>query len=138
LNAAEGFKFPADNSLARGNVAPASNWLMMPDYPTYALGNQRNLAGILWTGKPAMNCMSQPIGRRWNMPMPISIQRLMVTGNLLTGWAFQPKQICDWYLPGVYGMPLTGLRLPKYPGQVCNADGGYLGSSHHIISASGQ
>ena len=107
LNSAEGFirQIIGWREYVRGLY-----WLKGSDYlMNNALGADRRLPAMYWTGETDMACMAATIGQTREEAYAHHIQRLTVTGNfaLLTG--IDPHELHAWYL-AVYADALNGSK----------------------------
>jgi len=131
LNAVEGF---IRQILGWREYIRGVYWRYMPEYAERnALGHDRPLPWLYWSGETDMNCLRETITATRDHAWAHHIQRLMVTGNfaLLTGVA--PKAVCDWYLC-VYADAYEWVELPNTLGMALYADGGLLGSKPYAAS----
>ncbi len=131
LNAVEGF---IRQILGWREYMRGMYWLHMPDYAAKnALGAQRGLPELYWTGQTKMRCMAQVIGQTMRYAYAHHIQRLMVTGNfaLLAGLA--PDEVDQWYL-AVYADAYEWVEMPNTRGMALYADGGIVGSKPYAAS----
>ncbi len=131
LNAAEGF---IRQILGWREYVRGIYWARMPQYgATNALGADRNLPWLYWSGETPMNCMKQAIGDIRRTAYGHHIQRLMVTGNFALLAGIAPAQIEAWYL-SVYADAYEWVELPNVHGMVMFADGGLLASKPYAAS----
>ena len=131
LNAVEGF---IRQILGWREYVRGIYWLHMPDYAkTNALGADRALPRLYWTGKTKMNCLAQAVNDTRRHAYSHHIQRLMVTGNFALLAGVRPKEINEWYL-AVYADAFEWVELPNTHGMAMFADGGLLASKPYAAS----
>jgi len=131
LNAVEGF---IRQILGWREFVRGIYWLEMPGYAaTNALGADRALPDLYWTGKTQMRCMAQVIDGTQRTAYAHHIQRLMVTGNFALLAGIAPAAVEEWYL-AVYADAFDWVELPNTHGMVLHADGGRIGSKPYAAS----
>jgi deoxyribodipyrimidine photolyase-related protein len=131
LNAVEGF---IRQILGWREYVRGIYWLRMPEYAaTNALGADRPLPWLYWSGETGMNCMAEAIGQTRRHAYSHHIQRLMVTGNFALLAGVRPEEIDEWYLV-VYADAFEWVELPNTHGMSMFADGGLLASKPYAAS----
>ena len=131
LNAVEGFirQIIGWREYVRGIY-----WLLMPGYTKLnALGAERKLPALYWTGETRMACMRAAIGQTLDEAYAHHIQRLMITGNFALLAGIDPFEVHEWYL-GVYADAYEWVEAPNVIGMSQFADGGKLGSKPYAAS----
>jgi deoxyribodipyrimidine photolyase-related protein len=109
-------------------------WREGPDYVRRnALGAQRPLPAMYWTGRTGMACMAAAIGQTREEAYAHHIQRLMVTGNFALLAGVDPHALHEWYL-AVYADAFEWVEAPNTIGMSQFADGGLLGSKPYAAS----
>lgn len=109
-------------------------WREGPDYVRRnALGAQRPLPAMYWTGRTGMACMTAAIGQTREEAYAHHIQRLMVTGNFALLAGVDPHALHEWYL-AVYADAFEWVEAPNTIGMSQFADGGLLGSKPYAAS----
>jgi len=109
-------------------------WANMPAYGSLnGLNASVNLPEYFWTGKTAMNCISQTVSQSLEHAYAHHIQRLMVTGvfGLIAG--IDPNEMDNWYL-GIYVDALEWVEMPNTRGMSQFADGGLVASKPYAAS----
>ncbi|GJE62220.1 cryptochrome/photolyase family protein [Methylobacterium trifolii] len=125
LNAIEGF---VRQILGWREFVRGVYWLHMPAYKTSnALGAERALPSLYWTGETPMNCMHQAIEDTRHQAYAHHINRLMITGNFALLAGIRPAEIEEWYLC-VYADAYEWVELPNVHGMATFADGGLMSS----------
>jgi len=61
------------------------------------LGATHSLPSFYWTGKTAMQCVSESVGDVQARGYSHHIQRLMVLANFATLWGVEPAELNDWF-----------------------------------------
>ena len=131
LNAVEGF---IRQILGWREFVRGIYWLEMPGYgATNALGANRALPDLYWTGETQMRCMAQVISGTRRSAYAHHIQRLMVTGNFALLAGIAPAAVEEWYL-AVYADAFDWVELPNTHGMALHADGGRIGSKPYAAS----
>lgn len=131
LNAVEGFirQIIGWREYVRGIY-----WREGPDYVRRnALGAQRALPEMYWSGRTGMACMAAAIGQTRDEAYAHHIQRLMVTGNFALLAGIDPHALHEWYL-AVYADAFEWVEAPNTVGMSQFADGGLLGSKPYAAS----
>lgn len=131
LNAVEGFirQIIGWREYVRGIY-----WQQGPDYlHRNALGANRPLPAMYWTGRTRMHCMAQAISQTLSTAYAHHIQRLMVTGNFALLAGIDPHELHRWYL-AVYADAYEWVEAPNTIGMSQFADGGLLGSKPYAAS----
>ena len=98
-----------------------------------ALGANRPLPALYWTGRTRMRCMAQAIGQTREEAYAHHIQRLMVTGNFALLAGVDPHAVHEWYL-AVYADAYEWVEAPNTIGMSQFADGGMLASKPYAAS----
>lgn len=98
-----------------------------------ALGADRPLPAMYWTGKTGMACMAAAIGQTREEAYAHHIQRLMVTGNFALLAGVDPHALHEWYL-AVYADAFEWVEAPNTIGMSQFADGGLLASKPYAAS----
>ena len=125
LNAVEGF---VRQILGWREYVRGIYWHHMPDYATSnALGAERPLPALYWTGTTEMNCLRQAVDDTRRHAYAHHINRLMITGNFALLAGVRPAEIEEWYLC-VYADAYDWVELPNVHGMAIFADGGLMGS----------
>ena len=131
LNAVEGF---IRQILGWREFVRGVYWQEMPGYAeTNALGADRPLPDLFWTGDTRMRCMAEVVDTTRRTAYAHHIQRLMVTGNFALLAGITPKAVQEWYL-AVYADAFEWVELPNTHGMVLHADGGRVGSKPYAAS----
>ena len=109
-------------------------WLKMPEFKALnALGANRKLPWMYWSGETEMNCVREAVQATAKHAYAHHIQRLMVTGNLAMLLGVHPDEINDWYMV-VYADAYEWVELPNTHGMATFADGGIIGSKPYAAS----
>ena len=109
-------------------------WHFMPEYlDRNALGADRPLPNLYWTGQTDMNCLRDAVGQTLEYGYAHHIQRLMVTGLFALLFGVEPKQIHAWYL-AVYVDAVEWVELPNTLGMSQFADGGVMASKPYCAT----
>ena len=109
-------------------------WLKMPQFKALnALGADRKLPWMYWSGETEMNCVRETVQATAAHAYAHHIQRLMVTGNLAMLLGVHPEEINDWYMV-VYADAYEWVELPNVHGMATFADGGIIGSKPYAAS----
>ena len=109
-------------------------FLRMPDFAhDNALGAERDLPWLYWTGDTQMACLADAVGQTLDHAYAHHIQRLMVTGLFALLLGVEPRQVHAWYL-AVYVDAVEWVELPNTLGMSQYADGGVLGSKPYVAS----
>ena len=106
----------------------------MPEYvDRNALGADRPLPGLYWTGDTDMNCLRDAVGQTLKHGYAHHIQRLMVTGLFALLFGVEPRQVHEWYL-AVYVDAVEWVELPNTLGMSQFADGGVMASKPYCAT----
>lgn len=109
-------------------------WQFMPEYvDRNALGADRPLPGLYWTGDTDMNCLRDAVGQTLKHGYAHHIQRLMVTGLFALLFGVEPRQVHEWYL-AVYVDAVEWVELPNTLGMSQFADGGVMASKPYCAT----
>jgi deoxyribodipyrimidine photolyase-related protein len=109
-------------------------WHFMPDYESRnALGADRPLPGLYWTGETDMHCLRDAIQQTLAHGYAHHIQRLMVTGLFALLFGVRPQEVHRWYL-AVYVDAVEWVELPNTLGMSQFADGGVMASKPYCAS----
>ena len=109
-------------------------WQFMPEYvDRNALGADRPLPGLYWTGDTDMNCLRDAVGQTLKHGYAHHIQRLMVTGQFALLFGVEPRQVHEWYL-AVYVDAVEWVELPNTLGMSQFADGGVMASKPYCAT----
>ena len=109
-------------------------WHFMPEYlDRNALGADRPLPNLYWTGQTDMNCLRDAVGQTLEYGYAHHIQRLMVTGLFALLFGVEPKHIHAWYL-AVYVDAVEWVELPNTLGMSQFADGGVMASKPYCAT----
>jgi deoxyribodipyrimidine photolyase-related protein len=131
LNAVEGF---VRQIIGWREYVRGVYWLKGPTYKTgNALGADRKLPSIYWTGETDMACVRDVVETTRDHAYAHHIQRLMVTGNLALLLGVHPDEVNDWYMV-VYADAFEWVELPNTHGMALFADGGVMASKPYAAS----
>jgi deoxyribodipyrimidine photolyase-related protein len=109
-------------------------WHFMPQYlDRNALGADRPLPSLYWTGDTEMNCLRDAVGQTLKHGYAHHIQRLMVTGLFALLFGVEPRRVHEWYL-AVYVDAVEWVELPNTLGMSQFADGGVMASKPYCAS----
>ena len=109
-------------------------WHFMPEYlDRNALGADRPLPNLYWTGATEMNCLRDAVGQTLEYGYAHHIQRLMVTGLFALLFGVEPRRIHEWYL-AVYVDAVEWVELPNTLGMSQFADGGVMASKPYCAT----
>ncbi|MFM7185984.1 MAG: cryptochrome/photolyase family protein [Planctomycetota bacterium] len=109
-------------------------WHFMPEYlDRNALGAERPLPGLYWTGDTDMNCLRDAVGQTLRYGYAHHIQRLMVTGLFALLFGVDPRRVHEWYL-AVYVDAVEWVELPNTLGMSQFADGGVMASKPYCAT----
>jgi deoxyribodipyrimidine photolyase-related protein len=109
-------------------------WARMPDYAGLnALGAERDLPALFWSGDTDMACLREVLAQTLRYGYAHHIQRLMVTGLFCLLLGVRPREVHAWYL-AVYVDAVEWVELPNTLGMSQYADGGYLASKPYAAS----
>jgi len=109
-------------------------WLRMPGFlDDNALGADRPLPALYWTGQTQMACMRDALRQTLDLGYAHHIQRLMVTGLFALLLGVRPREIHAWYL-AVYVDAVEWVELPNVLGMSQYADGGKMVSKPYAAS----
>jgi deoxyribodipyrimidine photolyase-related protein len=109
-------------------------WHFMPEYvDRNALGADRPLPNLYWTGDTAMNCLRDAVGQTLEYGYAHHIQRLMVTGLFALLFGVDPRRVHEWYL-AVYVDAVEWVELPNTLGMSQFADGGVMASKPYCAT----
>jgi len=109
-------------------------WHFMPEYlDRNALGADRPLPGLYWTGDTEMNCLRDAVGQTLRYGYAHHIQRLMVTGLFALLFGVDPRRVHEWYL-AVYVDAVEWVELPNTLGMSQFADGGVMASKPYCAT----
>ena len=109
-------------------------WHFMPEYlDRNALGADRPLPNLYWTGATEMNCLRDAIGQTLEHGYAHHIQRLMVTGLFALLFGVHPRRVHEWYL-AVYVDAVEWVELPNTLGMSQFADGGVMASKPYCAT----
>jgi len=109
-------------------------WQFMPEYlDRNALGADRPLPNLYWSGVTEMNCLRDAIGQTLAHGYAHHIQRLMVTGLFALLFGVEPRRVHEWYL-AVYVDAVEWVELPNTLGMSQFADGGVMASKPYCAS----
>ena len=109
-------------------------WLKMPAFKALnALGADRKLPWMYWSGETEMNCIREAVQTTAAYAYAHHIQRLMVTGNFAMLLGVHPDEINDWYMV-VYADAYEWVELTNVHGMATFADGGIIGSKPYAAS----
>ena len=109
-------------------------WQFMPEYlDRNALGADRPLPNLYWTGQTEMNCLKDAVGQTLEYGYAHHIQRLMVTGLFALLFGVEPRRIHEWYL-AVYVDAVEWVELPNTLGMSQFADGGVMASKPYCAT----
>ena len=109
-------------------------WLRMPGFlDDNALGADRPLPALYWTGQTQMACMRDALRQTLDLGYAHHIQRLMVTGLFALLLGVRPREIHAWYL-AVYVDAVEWVELPNVLGMSQYADGGRMVSKPYAAS----
>ena len=109
-------------------------WHFMPEYvDRNALGADRPLPNLYWTGDTEMNCLRDAVGQTLKHGYAHHIQRLMVTGLFALLFGVDPRRVHEWYL-AVYVDAVEWVELPNTLGMSQFADGGVMASKPYCAS----
>jgi len=98
-----------------------------------ALGADRPLPNLYWTGDTEMNCLRDAVGQTLKHGYAHHIQRLMVTGLFALLFGVDPRRVHEWYL-AVYVDAVEWVELPNTLGMSQFADGGVMASKPYCAS----
>ena len=131
LEAAEGF---IRQVLGWREYVRGIYWHFMPGYlDRNALGAERPLPNLYWTGDTEMNCLRDAVGQTLRFGYAHHIQRLMVTGLFALLFGVDPKRAHEWYL-AVYVDAVEWVELPNTLGMSQFADGGVMASKPYCAT----
>jgi len=109
-------------------------WQRMPDYlNANALGAERVLPALYWTGETDMNCLREVVGQVLTTGYAHHIQRLMVTGLYALLAGIRPREVHEWYL-GMFVDAVEWVEAPNTLGMALYADGGVLATKPYAAS----
>jgi deoxyribodipyrimidine photolyase-related protein len=109
-------------------------WHFMPEYlDRNALGADRPLPALYWTGATEMNCLRDAVGQTLGYGYAHHIQRLMVTGLFALLFGVDPRRVHEWYL-AVYVDAVEWVELPNTLGMSQFADGGVMASKPYCAT----
>ncbi len=109
-------------------------WHFMPAYlDRNALGADRPLPNLYWTGDTEMNCLRDAVNQTLEHGYAHHIQRLMVTGLFALLFGVDPQRVHEWYL-AVYVDAVEWVELPNTLGMSQFADGGVMASKPYCAT----
>ncbi len=118
-------------------------WLRLDEWrDDDALGADRPLPDVFWTGETDANCLHQCVEAVRTGAYAHHIQRLMVLGNLLLLLGVRPWEAVEWFQSGFID-GAEWVMAPNAAGMATWADGGvmmtkpYAGSGNYIDRMSG-
>jgi len=109
-------------------------WREMPGYlERNALGADRPLPWLYWSGEIEAACLREAVGQVLEHGYGHHIQRLMVTGLFALLLGVEPRQVHEWYL-AMYVDAVEWVEAPNVIGMSQYADGGLLASKPYAAS----
>ena len=106
----------------------------MPSYQEVnALGHNRDLPDMFWTGETRMLCMADTVKGLLETGYTHHIQRLMILGNFANLIGAKPQQVSNWFYT-MYTDALDWVVLPNVLGMALFADGGSMSTKPYVAS----
>ena len=106
----------------------------MPAYQEVnALGHNRELPDMFWTGETRMHCIADTVQGLLETGYTHHIQRLMILGNFANLIGARPQQVSNWFYT-MYTDALDWVVLPNVLGMALFADGGTMSTKPYVAS----